>query len=430
MPSFVARCEALFSPRHGRRWKTACADALGIGRASLYRYLDGTSEVPDAVLRTLAEVETPSNVPVWDDRNMARLMALAVIKLRQALDAENWLKPPYPPEVQRFLDLCAARNVMEGGDAWPADVGALVKRAGQRLSAWMQDTDAWDEDGVFTEEPLLDGEQPTPTCRELAGDIEGRSPEDELVEARGFTDFRLACATHRDGVASYATWRRFVVERPVVTRFIDELVRSPALASVPDVQEAFGSFYEAVPAALAEKGRVPTCRVSGTILRRDGRAFLTESHVPEAVRLARDGTCDFVTWTPSLRTLRRPFRTFWCLPGKAEVRLMDDLAAAGWVVQAWPDLDAVDVAATSPDGTRKVAIDVKDYASPALLAARFEGFKGYERTHECFLAVADARLAADRTYAATFANLRSSFGKKPVTLRSVSRLVRELGSKP
>jgi hypothetical protein len=106
---------------------------------------------------------------------------------------------------------------------------------------------------------------------------------------------------------------------------------------------------------------------------------------------------------------------------------MDRLRKQGWSVEPWPNLDRVDLVATSPDGDRSIAVDVKDFTSPTLLAARFDGFKGYERTHECYLVVPDSRLAADRTYASIFANLRTSLGKKAVALRSVSRLVAELG---
>ena len=36
---FATACRRLFMPEHGRRWKSAAASALAIGRTSLYRYL-------------------------------------------------------------------------------------------------------------------------------------------------------------------------------------------------------------------------------------------------------------------------------------------------------------------------------------------------------------------------------------------------------
>jgi len=428
---FAERCAAIFMPNHGRRWKSACAEALGVSRATLYGYLDGTSRVPADVEKTLASLTPPETVQVRSDPEMARLIAVAIVRLRTVLDAHGYLKLPYDPDIQRCLDLCAARNIAKGGERWPSSVAALVRTASLPFNGWMADTAAWDPYATFTAEPLLDGQQTTATCRELAAEVEGHSPEDELIETRGFGDFRTACASQRDGQASYALWRRFVVEHPVNEGLRHVLVSMLELGNVVGVEQAFQTFYEPLPAAYAgEDGMVPICKVSGTVLRRGQRgvAYETESREPEAVRLARAGECDRRPWAQNLRMLKRPFRSFWCLPGKSEVALMDRLGMLGWSVEAWPDLDRVDLVATSADGARRVAADVKDFASPTLLAARFDGFKGYELTHECYLVVPDARLAVDRTYASVFANLRTSFGRKTVALRSVSRLAAELGN--
>ena len=51
---FVSECRRLFMPEHGRRWKSAAAAALAIGRTSLYRYLSGEAAVPKEVRSTLA----------------------------------------------------------------------------------------------------------------------------------------------------------------------------------------------------------------------------------------------------------------------------------------------------------------------------------------------------------------------------------------
>ncbi len=61
---FAADCRRVFGPEHGRRWKSAAAAALAIGRTSLYRYLSGETPVPKevrAALATLARAERPAN---------------------------------------------------------------------------------------------------------------------------------------------------------------------------------------------------------------------------------------------------------------------------------------------------------------------------------------------------------------------------------
>jgi hypothetical protein len=216
----------------------------------------------------------------------------------------------------------------------------------------LADTAVWDPYGAFTSEPPLDGEQTTATCRELAAEVEGHSPEEELIETRGFGDFRAACASQRDGQASYALLWRFVIERPVNECLVRILRSMPELGNVVGVEWAFQTFYEPLPAAYAgDDGMVPICKVSGTVLRRGqgGVAYETESREPEAVRLARAGECDRRPWAQNLHILKRPFRNFWCLPGKSEVALMDHIRKLGWSVEPWPELDRVDLIATSPE---------------------------------------------------------------------------------
>src|ERR1044071_3849087 len=58
---FAADCRNLFGPEHGRRWKSAAAAALAIGRTSLYRYLSGELPVPKEVRVRLAALAKNRN---------------------------------------------------------------------------------------------------------------------------------------------------------------------------------------------------------------------------------------------------------------------------------------------------------------------------------------------------------------------------------
>ena len=125
--------------------------------------------------------------------------------------------------------------------------------------------------------------------------------------------------------------------------------------------------------------------------------------------------------------LRRPFRLYWCLPGQIELELAKRLQRAGWAVDLWPDLDSVDIAATSPDGKRRIAADVKEYLSPENLAYRFEGFKEYSGDHDCFLVVPDYMPELSKRYEDRFQAVRASRSKAAMTLHTVSSLLDELG---
>src|SRR5581483_6788257 len=53
---FADICRRAFAPEHGRRWKTAAAEALAIGRTTLYRYLSGEAPVPGNIRARLAAI--------------------------------------------------------------------------------------------------------------------------------------------------------------------------------------------------------------------------------------------------------------------------------------------------------------------------------------------------------------------------------------
>jgi hypothetical protein len=186
------------------------------------------------------------------------------------------------------------------------------------------------------------------------------------------------------------------------------------------------TFYDNIPESLNIEGNLPICTISGTILRRDGSAFHTECRDPEAVRRARAGLHAKVKYRSGMRYLKRTFRIFWSLPGMAELDLEQRLRRLGWDCSLWPNIDRVDLTAVSPDRRRSIAIDVKNYFSPARLAARFKGFKEYESSHDCVLVVPDYTIELDQLFRERFEAFRAAQGRPAVRLRTVSALVAEL----
>ena len=120
---------------------------------------------------------------------------------------------------------------------------------------------------------------------------------------------------------------------------------NPRLASLERIDEMVEAFYGKVPEALAVNGSLPICTVSGTILRREGQAFHTESRDPEAIRRAREGKRESVKYRSGMLYLRRAFRSFWCLPGLAELEIERRLSAMGWSTSL--------LAAARPSGSRR-----------------------------------------------------------------------------
>jgi len=423
--NFSMRCEGLFGQRlgYGRRWKTAAAQALGIGRATLYRYFNDVAAVSPDVLRKLEALERPQQQPVRTDYQLLTLFARALLDAQREIDEHGWLKKGYPITLRRAFDLAAARNVTDGQDRWPTDFAALSAVAQKPLFDWIADL-SWDPDGQFTAATLIDGGEITPTCIDLA--TPGRDPEVELIENAGYTLLKGICRERRDGQAIYVAFRRAAIENPVLSSWTTTIINDSRLASLARLDEIIYAFYQPVPESMAIEGSLPICSVSGTILRRDGSGFHTECRDPDAIRLARAGEYRKIKWRAGTMQLRRPFRLYWCLPGRSELELAGKLTAAGWAVELWPNLDHVDITAASPDGQHRIAVDVKEYLSPENLAARFEGFKEYAADHECFLVVPDYMPDVSTGYERRFEAVRASHAKTAVTLRTVSDLLEDL----
>src|SRR4051812_26715060 len=93
---FHARCQALFAERlgHGRRWKKAASQALGIARATLYRYFEDDGAVAGDVLLRLAQLEGAGR-PVRDDRQMVTLFARGLLDLQGQIDTHGWIRDGY-----------------------------------------------------------------------------------------------------------------------------------------------------------------------------------------------------------------------------------------------------------------------------------------------------------------------------------------------
>ncbi len=423
MPSsFKERCEALFAPLHGRRWKTASASALGVSRATLHRYLGASTDVPGAVLDTLGELEGPTR-PALDDRGMIVLAASALVAIQREVDDIGHLTAPYPRTAQRAFDVGAARNLEEGEGRWPTDLRSLADFASRPLGLWAGDM-AWDREDLFAECVLVENGELTPACRDLAAD--SKDPEQEHVERDGFDALRAACAKVPDEDAFYTAWRRCVVERPVLSTLSEAARAVPGLVDLDDWTGFVGRFYDLVPDSMAFGDHVKTCVVSRTLLRRAGRGLHTECRDPAAISAVAEGAYGRKPFRPGQTLhLRRAFRTFWCLPGVAELQVAEGLGAQDWRVRLWPRRDRVDIEAEAPDGEERLAIDVKDHLSPVGLARRFGGFKEYEETHRCLLVVPDYVVEANRRFPERFENLRRAHGKPPVALRTVSALLRE-----
>lgn len=354
------------------------------------------------------------------------LYASALLKIQAQIDNDGLITAPYVAELNRAFNMAAALNVAHKTNQWPTDLQALLHAAQQPFYAWVPDR-SWDSADDFFATRLIVGDEISNDCRSLAR--HEQHLEQELEENNGYALLMSLCHERADGEALYRTWRRWVIENPLLVNFA-ALLQNPTLANAGRIEELVYTFYQPIPAALSLKGQLAVCSISGTLLRpmvEPGQPlrFHTECRQPEAIRRAHAGTHRALRYVTGLRQLSRAFRTYWHFPGRAELDLEQQLRARGWQTTLWPRFDRVDLVAVAPSG-RRLAIDVKDYLVPSTLAARFQGFKEFAATHECYVVIPDYLVETEPHFAERFANCRAALGKNAVTLRTLSQLLADV----
>lgn len=209
---------------------------------------------------------------------------------------------------------------------------------------------------------LLDPEEGVPTreADELARRFVSTTAS---IEEQLFSRFRelLAKSSRIAAAAAYTRVREFVVRHPIATR--DELAALtadlPSMVGVLLNQE----FYEPVPEGWGTLDQLSICANCRNAIHTTEAGPVCRTHAcAESLPVQADASYSI---QESLR-LTRGLRQYWQEPGFDEVRVFDELLAAGFKPILYPQLDTVDIE------VGEVGIDLKAYISPELLAGRLD----------------------------------------------------------
>jgi hypothetical protein len=418
MNYFGRQLESIFA-QAGRRWKSAAADALAISRPTLYRYISLDEDalaiaIPSEILDRVRKLvrQTTSLPPA---RDLAVYYARGLTKLQEYIDRNGFISAPYPPELLRAFSIASALNSRAEDTKYPDDLASLLECAAQPFHEWFVDLH-WDHAGDYTTAQLIRHGVISAECTLLAS-----TPED-IDEREGYDLLMNRCRPLPNGQELYVAWRRLLIEYPVIESFA-EVVRSQRifLRNIEAVTELDQQFLERVPRPLTDAGTLSLCPITGTRATFFEHEWVSESRDPDVqIQLKASGPRR-IQWTPDTRQVKRTFRQFWVLPGYYEIDLYRHATAAGWDAELWPKFDTVDLVLRK--GDRALALDVKDHINSVQLAKRFEGFRGYERDHRCFVVVPDYLTRIDSRYRARFNAVRRSQGKLPVDVKTYADIL-------
>ena len=320
---------------------------------SYQNHLISGTENGTAILSDTSSIELPSDILVL------HLIATGVIQLAERVARGTPMNSQYPLPLQIGLNRL---NVIRYQHNLP-----LIRSIPDLLSWCRRTFKEWPLDITSVQldpnETLLDNQFPTGVCESLAcatGDVEA-----DLSERRFMSSVFSTCQA-ANAPATYVTFRRLLIEHPVLTEF--ELLQQrndhPELNLLTDHLKVA---YEDAPLDYMLRGLFYCCPTCGNLqqptvsmdrlLCEEERCRRKPATYPSRAIPARE----HVLW------LKRGLRRFVTLPGLTEIRLEQRLLKLKLKVKLWPNFDSYDLYVEFPDG-KAWAVDVKDWANPFLLA--------------------------------------------------------------
>jgi len=342
---------------------------------------------------------------------LLRTVATAVLDLSDVPNPGTFTLP-YPAEAQRALDRTVLACLLRGAEPPRGVPDLLVWCREIPVVDWPLDLP---EDLAAPSEYLIDphGLEPTQLCYEWA--ISRRDSAAEQVEREMVFTAIEQCRAARMPEA-YAAFRRLLIEHPVLTR--EEAAATGLEPAFLPVADLLPHIYLPAPAGWARDGVLYSCGRCKTLLvptRDDG--WWCENDRCRRTGPAPVGKTYHEDDGGGVLTLTRPLRLFVTAPGRAELRLERKLRSLRLRPQMWPEYDAYDLHVPLPGG-QEWAVDVKDWASPALLGRQIRPLPEDPRHDRAFIVVPDHRLSRRPGYLDIVAkNLRKTARPK-VTVMS------------
>lgn len=337
--------------------------------------------------------------PLTVDELTLHLIATGIIALSLRLE-ESEPVFPYPTQLQRGLDRLSVAALHRGAVP-PQGVPDLLHWARKPLKTWPLSLPSI---AVSDEDTLLIGDHPSSICDAWAcahPDVEA-----DLTERRLMQQVFDICSQSND-TTGYTAFRMLVISQPVLTAL--ELQQQCIRPELVRLTEQLREIYHPVSVGWAVDQNILCCALCGNVLIplvRSGMVCENDTCQRRPVSIGRR-----IPIREAPMWLNRGVRRFITAPGRAELRLAQQLEMFGVEVELWPMLDRYDVRLTFPDGV-VWAVDVKDWANPFLLARSVERMQTEPRWDEAFFVFPDERLRQRNDYLRAFRQSCSILDKK------------------
>ncbi len=238
----------------------------------------------------------------------------------------------------------------------------------------------------------------TDFCRESRK--RGRNIAADWEEKALFTDIRqeFEALTAPLRFQLYRKVRETLILKPVfqqteLSDFIDEIYALCEKPTAQQLERKFREFYVSIPKTLKHYGIDPdnprkmgvmTCPYCGYVMRKVHQEFKCFGDACKENISRGAQPRPFVT-QDQVWMVRKSIADYITRPGIPELKLRDDLMREfkGQVqIEMWPKLDAFDLLVKVLTTGKRVAVDVKDHASPFFIIKEINEVK-YPQNHDC-----------------------------------------------
>lgn len=310
-------------------------------------------------IRTSQPVSAIVPALAWLVMSQARV-AIIDKQIISGLDRYRGSRNGLSAHERRIMALISRHCLLNGLPDHGGEIHDLLRFCTRPLGEWIGIPGVID--AVYADIVLIDDEDgiPTPEAGELAATFSTLSAH---VEEELFAKFKEALGKYSEEAGNdyYTAVRGFIVRNPVATNAkLFDLGKSLPSALWMLVQN---EFYETVPLALTVNGEVQLCAHCRSLVRPHNGAFRCQSRACSQVHPAMIGETLSST---DCRRVMRAIRQYWVEPGIDEIRMFDAISVANIQTMLYPEKDRVDISVGEHLG-----IDLKTYASPEILGAKF-----------------------------------------------------------
>jgi hypothetical protein len=436
---FLRDAKRQLAPAYPKLTWDRFAALVGIEPRALktYRMPNGSSDfrlmpklvkaaVENLITAAAAPPSRPSDDHVATENSVESLLpaALAALVMRQASQVILRQRPisgvlrqvgdqvGLDREDLQAMALVSRARLREGRSDIGAEIHDLLFYCTKPLGSWLPLPEIYAE--RLANVVLLDAEEGVPTreAEELSRRfVSATASLEELLFSR-FHEL-LAKTSRVAANIHYSRVREFVVRHPIVTS--DDLASLtsdlPSFIGVLITQQ----FYEPIPEGWGTDNQLKQCWHCGNAMRKTPAGESCRTHACAESLPAKSNKV--VAVEKSLR-LTRGIRQYWQEPGFDEIRLFDELDAAGLKPTLYPHLDRVDIE------VGEVGIDLKAYVSPELLVSRLKrSIGGLAHYQQKWLVIPDRLI---RRIPAYLERIFEPLGQVGVRVLATSSVLKEL----